>query len=100
VTNSSSFAGDFPLLALKIPHPQTPLVPGKPKWWLSLKKGFIVTHLLSQEFDSVHCTFCQKLEVLKVAFLILAPILQVVFDDISLDWITRLHEGSLKTFSE
>lgn len=47
----------FPLLALKIPCPWPPLVPGKPKWLISLKKGFILIGFLKREFDGVYCSF-------------------------------------------
>lgn len=54
VTNSSWFAGDFPILALKSHGSRTALVPGKPKCLVILERGFTWTNLLNKEFDSAH----------------------------------------------
>lgn len=77
VTNSSWFAGDFPILALKIHVPKITLVSGKPKWLVSLERRLILTHLLNKEFNSVYCSFFFFFQKWKkkpnMQFLILTP---------------------------
>ena len=97
MTNSSWFAGDFPILALKIHGPRTASAPGKPKCLVTLERGFTRTNLLNKEFDSVYCS---SLKIKSKCNLYLLPHLEVIFDDIFVDWITELHEERLKTFSE
>lgn len=102
MTNSSWFAGDFPILALASLCSQNSSVPGKPNRLVGLERGFISTDLLNQEFDSVHCSFFffQKWKTFKVHFLILALFYKLLLVTYHLLIGSPSFMQRLETFSE
>lgn len=101
MTNSSWFAGNFLILVLKVPCSQNPLSPRQTEMVDHLQEMIKSTHLLKHEFESVHCLSDQNYKFLSIISNS-CPILQIIFDDISLffNWITKHHEEKQKSFSE